>query len=80
MRQRAIDPPTMNKGDPAKLYSYETIESKVLGNHLYEFEKKPRKSYDVVNSDRSQLDFPMKEMMFITAQYKISENFENVDE
>ncbi|XP_052619606.1 uncharacterized protein LOC128125976 [Lactuca sativa] len=80
MRQRVSDPPTMNKGDPAKLYSYEIIESKVLGNHLYEFEKKPRKSYDVANSDRSQLDFPINEMMFITAQYKISEKLDNVDE
>ncbi|KAL7617007.1 hypothetical protein Lser_V15G03290 [Lactuca serriola] len=80
MRQRANDPPTMNKGDPAKLYSYETIESKVMGSHLYEFEKKPRRSYDVANSDRCQLVFPINEMMFVTTRYKISEKFKNADE
>ena len=47
---------------------------------MYEFEKKPRRSYDVANSDRCQLDFPINEMMFITASYKISEKFENADE
>ena len=50
MRQRASDPPTMNKGDPAKLYSYETIEAKVVGREMYEFEKQKR-SYDIANSD-----------------------------
>ena len=33
-----------------------------------------------MNSDRCQLDFLINEMMFITAQYKISEKFENADE
>ena len=80
MRQRASDPPLMNKGDPAKLYSYKTIESKVVGREMYEFEKKPKRSYDIANSDHCQLDFPINEMMFITAQYKISEKFDNPDD
>ena len=80
MRQRASDPPTMNKGDPAKLYSYETIESKVVGREMYEFEKKPKRSYDIANSDNCQLDFPINKMLFITAQYKISEKFDNPDD
>ncbi|KAL7591219.1 hypothetical protein Lser_V15G33877 [Lactuca serriola] len=80
MRQRASDPPSMNKGDPAKLYSYETIESKVVGREMYEFEKKPKQSYDIANSDHCQLDFPINEMLFITAQYKISEKFDNPDD
>ncbi|KAL7586161.1 hypothetical protein Lser_V15G40639 [Lactuca serriola] len=80
MRQRASDPPSMNKGDPAKLYSYETIESKVVGREMYEFEKKPKRSYDIANSDHCQLDFPINEMLFITAQYKISEKFDNPDD
>ncbi|KAL7612549.1 hypothetical protein Lser_V15G06652 [Lactuca serriola] len=80
MRQRASDPPSMNKGDPTKLYSYETIESKVVGREMYEFEKKPKRSYDIANSDNCQLDFPINEMLFITAQYKISEKFDNPDD
>ncbi|KAL7601073.1 hypothetical protein Lser_V15G24877 [Lactuca serriola] len=80
MRQRASDPPSMNKGDPAKLYSYETIESKVVGREMYEFEKKPKRSYDIANSDHCQLDFPINEMLFITTQYKISEKFDNPDD
>ncbi|KAL7607148.1 hypothetical protein Lser_V15G19426 [Lactuca serriola] len=80
MRQRASDPPTMNKGDHAKLYSYETIESKVVGREMYEFEKKPKRSCDIANSDNCQLDFPINEMLFITAQYKISEKFDNHDD
>ncbi|KAL7609544.1 hypothetical protein Lser_V15G13888 [Lactuca serriola] len=80
MRQRAGDPPSINKGDPAKLYSYETIESKVVAREMYEFEKKPKRSYDIANSDHCQLDFPINEMMFITTQYKISEKFDNPDD
>ncbi|KAL7604923.1 hypothetical protein Lser_V15G18161 [Lactuca serriola] len=80
MRQRASDPPSMNKGDPVKLYSYEMIDSKVVGREMYEFEKKPKRSYDIANSDHCQLDFPINEMLFITAQYKISEKFDNPDD
>ncbi|CAI9302926.1 unnamed protein product [Lactuca saligna] len=74
MRQRASDPPSMNKGDPVKLYSYETIESKVVCREMYEFEKKPKRSYDIANSDHCQLDFPINEMLFINAQYKTVRN------
>ena len=80
MRLRVGDPPTMNKGDPEKLYSYETIESKVVGVEMYEFEKKPKVSYDIANSDKCQLDFPINEMLFITTQYKINEQFDNADD
>ena len=47
---------------------------------MYAFEKKPRKSYATSNSDMCQLDFPINEMMFITAQYKVSERFKDPDE
>lgn len=45
LRQRANDPPALNKGDPNKHWCYETIEIVVLGKNN-EFLKKPKKSYD----------------------------------
>ena len=73
MRQRESDPPSLNKGDPAKHYNYEKIEAKVAFNHMYAFEKKPKQSYGVSNADMSQLDFPINEMMFLMPQFKISD-------
>lgn len=80
MSERAGDSPGMNKGDHGKHYNYEKINAKVAFNHMYTFEKKSKKSYVVSNTDLSQLDFPIKEMMFIMAQYKIKEKFDNDDE
>lgn len=39
-------------------------------DHIYSFEKIPKKSYVITNSDSSQLDFPMNDMMFIMSQFK----------
>ena len=47
---------------------------------MYEFQKTPRKSYAIENSDMNQLDFPINDMMFITAQYKIIDQFKNQDD
>lgn len=74
-RLRENDPPFMEKEDPKKLYNYENIEARVSYNPMHFFEKKPKKSYSIENSDISQLDFPVNEMMFINAQYKIIEKF-----
>ena len=67
----------MDKGDPKKHYSYESIESKIALNRMYDFAKKPKKNYSIANTDMSQLDFPVNEMMFIMGQYKIVEKFDN---
>ena len=47
-RQRANDPPGVNKGDPNKQWCYETIEIVFLGKND-DFMKKTKKSYDVEN-------------------------------
>lgn len=70
----------MHKGDPAKHYNYETIEATVAFNHMYSFEKKPKQSYVVTNTDVCQLDFPINEMMFIMPQFKAKGNFKENDE
>lgn len=53
MRLRESDPPGMEKGDPKKLYSYESIESRVAFNHMYAFENKSKISYSIANTDES---------------------------
>ncbi|KAL7582500.1 hypothetical protein Lser_V15G44572 [Lactuca serriola] len=70
----------MEKGDPKKLYSYENIEARVSYNPMHFFEKKPKRSYSIENLDMSQLDFPVNEMMIITAQYKIIKKISNEDD
>lgn len=77
---RQNDPPNHNKGDPRKLHSYENIKARVAYNEVHHFEKKPRKSYSIENSEMNQLDLPMNEMMIITAQYKIVDRFKNPDD
>lgn len=47
---------------------------------MYDFEKKPRNSYAIENSDMNQLGFPVNEMMFLTAQYKIIDEFKDKDD
>ena len=65
MRQRALDGSNVDKGDPSKVFNYETIESRVMFDHMYSFEKIPKKSFVVTNTDFGQLDFPINEMMFV---------------
>lgn len=64
-RLRQNDPLHLNKGDPKKLHSYENIEASISFNEMYEFEKKPRKSYSIENSDLNQLDFPSTKCCFL---------------
>ena len=71
MRLCENDPPTMDKGDPKKLHSYENIEARESYNEMYAFENKPRKSDAIENTDMNQLVFSINEMMFITEQYEI---------
>ncbi|CAI9270136.1 unnamed protein product [Lactuca saligna] len=79
LRLRENDPAGMEKRDPKKLSSYKNIKARVAFNHLYAFEKKPKKSYSITNTDMNQVDFPINKMMFIMAQYKIIENLDNED-
>ena len=67
----------MNKGDPRKLRSYENIKARVAYSDMHEFDKKPRKSYAIEICDMNQLDFPVNEMMFLTAQYKTVDQFKD---
>ncbi|CAH1422833.1 unnamed protein product [Lactuca virosa] len=74
LRQRANDPPGLNKGYPNKHRCYETIEIEVLGKND-EFRKTPKKSYDTENSDFMQLHFLINHNLFTSPQLKIAENF-----
>ena len=69
LKLRQNDPPTLNKGDPRKLHSYENIEAMVVHGEMHNFQKKPKKSYAIDNSDLNQLDFPINKMMYLTSQY-----------
>ncbi|CAI9262583.1 unnamed protein product [Lactuca saligna] len=80
MAIRAQDPSKHDKGDPSKQYNYESIEDKVMFDHIYSFEKIPKKSYVVTNYDSSQLDFPMNDMMFIMSQFKAGVKCKDADE
>lgn len=51
LRQRQSDPPILENGDPIKPYYYETIEASVFSGVMHEFEKVPKKSYDIENTD-----------------------------
>ncbi|CAI9290309.1 unnamed protein product [Lactuca saligna] len=74
------DPPGLDKGDPTKHHSYETIEASVYNGVMHEFAKVPKKSFDIKNTDFNQLDFLINKMMFISAQYQIVDNFEDKEE
>ncbi|CAI9277340.1 unnamed protein product [Lactuca saligna] len=80
MTLRAQDPSNIDKGDPSKQYKYEKIDARFIFDHMYSFEKIPKKSYVVTNSDSSQLDFPMNEMMFIIPQFRAVVKCKDVDE
>ncbi|CAI9263336.1 unnamed protein product [Lactuca saligna] len=60
LRQRANNPPGIDKGDTSKHFSYEYIEAQVLTGEMHDFEKIPKKSYPIENSD-----FPINKMMFM---------------
>ena len=66
LRLRQNDPPTLNKGDPRKLHSYENIEVVVVHGEMHDFEKKPKKSYADNNSNMNRLDFSNNKMMYLT--------------
>lgn len=48
-------------------FCYETILDIVFNGLMHDFEKAPKKRYDTENTDLSQLDFSVNEMMFISA-------------
>ncbi|CAI9282187.1 unnamed protein product [Lactuca saligna] len=47
---------------------------------LFEFIKKPKKSYDIENADFNQLDFPLNHLMFTFSQFILVENFKDKEE
>ncbi|CAI9263004.1 unnamed protein product [Lactuca saligna] len=61
MTLRDQDPSNLDKGDLSKQYNYEATEARVMFDHMYSFEKIPKKSYVVTKSDLNQLDFPMNQ-------------------
>ena len=64
MRLRANDPPCLNKGDPNKVWCYETTESATYGKDD-DFFVRPEKIYAIEDSDFNQLDFLFNHLMFI---------------
>lgn len=69
LRQRVNDPPSLEKGDPAKHYCYENIEALVVTKEMHDFEKVPKNSFATENTYFNQLDFPVNKMMFLSSQY-----------
>ena len=65
LQQRANDPPGFDKGGPSKHFCYEYIEAQDFPGEKHDFEKIPKKSYAIENSDFNQLDFPINKMMFM---------------
>lgn len=63
MNQRVNDPLGLNKSNPNKAWYYETTVIAVL-DQVDEFIKKPKKRYDIKNTNFSQLDFPMNHLVF----------------
>ena len=47
---------------------------------MHDFEKNPKKSYDIENIDFNQLDFLINHMMFIPARYQLIDKFEDKEE
>ena len=80
MRQRALEGSNVDKGDPLKLFNYETLDSRVMFDHMYSFQKIPKKSFVVTNTDYGQLDFPINEMMFVMPQFKAETKSMDVEE
>lgn len=76
---RINDPPGLNKCDPKKAWYYETIEITFL-DKVKEFLKKPKKSYDIGNSNFNQLHFLKNHLMFSFTQFKFDGNFKDQDE
>lgn len=63
LRQR--DPPGLEKGDPTKPYSYNTIEQMCALSEMHDFLNVQKKIYDIENSNLNQLDLPVNHMTFI---------------
>lgn len=80
LRQSQGDPLILEKGYPTKQYCYETIELIVSLGNIYEFEKIPKKSYEIENSDFNHLDLPINHMMFVSAQYQLVDKFDDKEE
>ncbi|CAI9286374.1 unnamed protein product [Lactuca saligna] len=78
-RLTANDPPSLNKGDPNKVWCYEAIENIAYGK-VDVFRKRPKRNYHIRNVDFNQLDFSFNHLMFIFAQFKLAENFHNSKE
>lgn len=66
-RQRQGDPPGLDKGDLTNQYYYETIEKIVSLRNMYDFEKVPKKSFDIINTNFNQQDIPINQMIFISS-------------
>lgn len=56
MRIRVNGPPGPDKGDPNKVWCYETIDI-VDYSEVYAFEKRSKKRYPIEDSNLNQLDF-----------------------
>ena len=56
------------------------IEAMVVYGEMHDFEKVPRKSYAIENTNLNQLHFPFNKMMFMAAQYQIIDKFKDKDE
>ena len=56
------------------------IEQVVSLRKKHDFRKSPKKSYDTENFGFNQLDFSINYMMFVTAQYKLVDQFDDKDE
>lgn len=79
MRIRANDPRGLGKVDPNKVWCYETIEN-VAYVEVNEFDKQPKKTYALKDSNFNKLDFPFNHSMFTFNQFKFSENFHDTKE
>lgn len=47
---------------------------------MHSFSKTPKKSYDIMNTDFNQLDFPINLMMILNDQFELANKFKDKDE
>lgn len=71
----AGDPPCLKKAGPCKQYCYETVEQTVSSENIHDFEKIPKRSYEIKITNFNQLDFSINHMMFAAAQYHLIDKF-----
>lgn len=79
LNQRVNYPPSLNKDDSNKTWCYETINIFVF-DKVDEFMKRPKKSYDIGNSNFNQLHFPINHQILTFNQFKLAESFKDKDE